>query len=300
MAKGGTIVKPAVSVLIRIRGVMPNLRPAEQRVAHAVLADPAKVSESSITLVARMCETSETTVLRFCRAIGLAGYPELRLALARAAHAEENNRRAGEPATGEITARDSLAEVVAKVTYADARAAEDTGALLDIDALCSAIDAIARAPRVGIYGIGSSALAGQQLQQRLHHLGLLSFMWSDPHLALSASAILGPRDAAIGISHTGATGETVEALRFARSRGATTVAVTNFERSPITEVADVVLRTASRETTFRAGAMSSRSAQFTVVDCLFSGLAQRSFDSSLRAMDRSESALRQRRQETAG
>ena len=65
--------KPALSVLIRVRGALPNLRPAEQRVAEAVLADPAGVSESSITALARQCETSETTVLRFCRAIGLAG-----------------------------------------------------------------------------------------------------------------------------------------------------------------------------------------------------------------------------------
>lgn len=77
--------KPTLSVLIRVRGALPNLRPAEQRVAAAVLAEPALVSESSITAVARRCLTSETTVLRFCRAIGLAGYPELRIALARAA-----------------------------------------------------------------------------------------------------------------------------------------------------------------------------------------------------------------------
>ena len=46
--------------------------------AQAVLADPAGISESSITAVARKCQTSATTVLRFCRAIGLAGYPEMR------------------------------------------------------------------------------------------------------------------------------------------------------------------------------------------------------------------------------
>ena len=84
--------KPALSVLIRVRGALPNLRPAEQRVAAAVLADPAGVSESSITALARQCETSETTVLRFCRAIGLAGYPDLRLALARAAQEQEGDQ----------------------------------------------------------------------------------------------------------------------------------------------------------------------------------------------------------------
>ena len=83
-----TTMRPSVSVLVRVRGALPGLRPAEQRVAEAVLADPAGISESSITSVARRCQTSETTVLRFCRAIGLNGYPELRIALARAARAK--------------------------------------------------------------------------------------------------------------------------------------------------------------------------------------------------------------------
>ena len=71
--------------------------PAEQRVASMPTSDPAAISESSITTVARQCQTSETTVLRFCRAIGLAGYPELRIALARAAQWEEADRGGSAP-----------------------------------------------------------------------------------------------------------------------------------------------------------------------------------------------------------
>ena len=48
-------------------------------------------------------------MLRFCRAIGLAGYPELRIALARAAQSEETDQSAGAPNTGQISA-DRLAE----------------------------------------------------------------------------------------------------------------------------------------------------------------------------------------------
>ena len=45
---------------------------------------------------------------------------------------------------------------------------------------------------------------------------------------------------------------------------ATTVALTNFPKTPITRVADLVLTTAARETTFRSGATASRLAQLTV------------------------------------
>lgn len=289
-----TAPKPALSVLIRVRGAMPNLRPAEQRVAEAVLADPAGISESSITTVARRCQTSETTVLRFCRAIGLAGYPELRIALARAAQWEETDHTAGAVVSSQIGAGDSLADVVAKITHADARAIEETGAALDLHVLERAIDAVHTAGRVDIYGIGASALVGSDLHQKLHRIGRISFAWSDPHLALTAAAVLGRGDVAIGISHTGTTIDTVDALAVARSRGATTIAITNFHGSPIVGEADLTLLTAARETTFRSGAMSSRIAQLAVIDCVFAGVAQRSYDSAIAALEDTYDVVRSR------
>ncbi|GAA3631113.1 MurR/RpiR family transcriptional regulator [Microlunatus ginsengisoli] len=286
--------RPAVSVLVRVRGAMPNLRPAEQRVAEAVLADPAGVSESSITTVARRCQTSETTVLRFCRAIGLGGYPELRIALARAAQWEESDHSAGAPVTGQISATDSLGDIVAKITHADARAIEETAAAVDLEALQQAVDALVGAGRVDIYGIGASALVGADLHQKLHRIGMVSFAWSDPHLALTAAAVLRPGDVAVGISHTGTTIDTVDALRVARARGATTIAITNFEGAPMVAEADLTLLTAARETTFRSGAMSSRIAQLALIDCLFAGVAQHSYEQAIAALEDTYAVVRSR------
>lgn len=286
--------RSSLSVLIRVRGALPNLRPAEQRVAQAVLEDPAGVSESSITTVAKRCQTSETTVLRFCRAIGLAGYPELRIALARAAQWEESDAHAGAPVSGVIDQFDTLADVVAKITYADARAVEDTGAALDLEVLEQAVQAVCNAARIDIYGTGASALVGADLHQKLHRIGLVSFHWPEAHLALTSAAVLKPGDVAVGISHTGTTIDTVDALRVARSRGATTVAVTNFDGSPLTGESDHVLTTAARETTFRSGAMSSRIAQLVVVDCLFAGVAQKSHDAALDALRNTYSVVQSR------
>lgn len=272
---------------------MPNLRPAEQRVAQAVLADPAKISESSITSVARLCQTSETTVLRFCRAIGLAGYPELRIALARAAQWEESGH-SGAPITGQISATDSLDDVVAKITHADARAIEDTAAAIDMAVLRASVDAVVEAGRIDIYGAAASALVGQDLHHKLHRIGLVSFMWAEPQLALTSAAVLQKGDVAIGISHTGTTVDTIDMLKAARRQGATTIGITNFNGSPITEESDLLLVTAARETTFRSGAMSSRIAQLAIIDYLFAGVAQRSYDSAIQALDSNYSAARSR------
>jgi DNA-binding MurR/RpiR family transcriptional regulator len=289
------MTKPTPSVLIRVRSALPNLRPAEQRVAQAVLDAPAAISESSITSVARQCQTSETTVLRFCRAIGLAGYPELRIALARAAQHEEAGHEAGAPINGDISAGDTLSDVVAKITHADARAIEETAAALDLAALKAAVDAVCAARRVDIYGTGASALVGHDLQHKLHRIGLTAFIWAEAHLALTSAALMTGDDVAIAISHTGTTLDTIDPLRVARQRGATTIAVTNFERSAITAVSDVVLLTAARETTFRSGAMSSRIAQLALVDCMFAAVAQRFYDRSLAAVQTTRLVLQSRR-----
>jgi DNA-binding MurR/RpiR family transcriptional regulator len=73
------------------------------------------------------------------------------------------------------------------------------------------------------------------------------------------------------------------------------VAITNFPRSPITVPARFVLTTAARETAFRSGAMTSRIAQLTVVDCLFVVLAQHDLPVSREALERTFAAAQAKR-----
>src|SRR5699024_1085638 len=77
----------------------------------------------------------------------------------------------------------------------------------------------------------------------------------------------------------------------ARQHGATTIALTNFPRSPIMETADHILTTAARETTFRSGATASRIAQLTVVDCLFIGIAQQHLEETMNALEATRNAV---------
>jgi N-acetylmuramic acid 6-phosphate etherase len=56
-----------------------------------------------------------------------------------------------------------------------------------------------------------------------------------------AAKKIGPRDVVIGIAASGRTPYTVEALRYARSRRATTVAVTANPRSPLTRAARIAI-----------------------------------------------------------
>jgi len=135
------------TLLTHIRSLLPSLAPAERRVAEAAVADPAGVATKTISQLAELCETSETTVVRFCRAIGIRGYPELRIALASAAGRADTG---GHPVGvgSDIGPDDSLDDVLAKVGYADAHAVQDTVRQLDTANLGAVIDAIVAARRV--------------------------------------------------------------------------------------------------------------------------------------------------------
>jgi DNA-binding MurR/RpiR family transcriptional regulator len=285
----------ARDVLVRVRAAIPSLRPAEQRVAKAFMAQPAEMASSSIGVVAERCETSQTTVSRLVRTLGFANYHEFRLALARAATLEAAEADGGIVLSGDILPGDDLSEIVAKIAYSDARAIEETANHLDLGQLEAAVDAIVTARRIDIYGIGASGFVGADLQQKLHRIRLMAFVWNEAHGALTSSALLGPGDVVIGISHTGTTTDTIDAVRLARAHGATAIAVTNFERSPLAEAADVTLATAARETTFRSGAMSSRIAQLAVIDFLFVAVASRSYEQTVDALERTRAAVAGRR-----
>jgi len=282
----------AVPTTVRARGLLPSLSPAERRVAQVVIDEAATAASLTITDLARRARSSETTVIRFCRAMGFGGYSELRLTLA-----AEAGRAADDegPIGSDISETDDLAAVVKKIAFADARAIEETAGQLDLAVLARVVDLVVASRRVDIYGVGASAFVAGDFQQKLHRIGRVAYAWSDVHVALTSAALLDSRDVAFGISHTGTTSDTIEAFAEARRRGARTVAVTNFPRSPITRVADHVLTTAARETTFRSGAMASRLAQLTVIDCVFVGVAQRTYRETRMALEATYQAVSGRR-----
>ncbi len=80
-------------------------------------------------------------------------------------------------------------------------------------------------------------------------------------------------------------------LAQARASGATTVAITNFSTSPIADVADHLLSTSVRETSYRSGEMSARHSQFLVLDLLYLAVAQRTHERATQTWARAADAV---------
>lgn len=284
------MIEPDVPLSAVIRRKLPELQPAMRRVGEIIVADPSRVAATSIGALAAEAKTSETTVVRFCREVGAAGYAELRLSLAREAGARS---QAGEDDddTGDILPSDDLHSVVKKIAYADIKSVEDTARMLSLTDLASVVADVVAADRIQVFGVGASGLVALDFEQKLERIGLIADCSVDPHRAITIAALANEKTVTFGFSHTGSTVDTIEALRIAGDNGATTVAVTNSPDSALAKLADKKLLTAARETTFRSGATGSRLAQLMVVDCLFVAIAQQTYDASIRALEDTRAAV---------
>ncbi|MEU6174946.1 MurR/RpiR family transcriptional regulator [Streptantibioticus parmotrematis] len=277
----------------KVRTLAPSMTRSMQRVAETVAGDPAACSRLTVTALAQRTGTSEATVVRTARLLGYPGYRDLRLALAGFAAQLE----AGTPAsvTADIAVDDPLADVVAKLAHDERQTLADTAAALDLSQLELAVGALATARRVDVYGVGASALVGQDLTQKLLRIGLVAHAHSDPHLAVTNAVQLRQGDVALAITHSGNTVDVIEPLRVAFDAGATTIAVTGRPDGAVAQYADHVLTTSTaRESELRPAAMSSRTGQLLVVDCLFVGVAQRTYERAAPALSASYEALAHR------
>lgn len=283
------------TVLVRIRKAIPELPPSEQRVAQRVLLDPSGAAGRSIRSLASLCNTSTTSVVRFYKRLGYSTYQDLRLDLASEATRERVVHQEFSQASGDIDPADSLNDIVNKVALNEIRSIEDTVETLNLDHLAEAVEAVTCAQRIDIFGIGASAVVGMDLHQKLNRVRRTALIWPEASSAWTSAAILSPGTVAIGISHSGRTRDVTEFLRIARLSGATTIALTNFPDSPVGSTANITLTTAARENPLRAGALGSRIAQLMIVDCLFIGTAQATFEESTKALSETYQVISGRR-----
>ncbi|MFF7157765.1 SIS domain-containing protein [Streptomyces sp. NPDC008139] len=276
-AKGYGHAGARIDVTALIRAELPHLTGSLRKVAELVLADPGSVIGCSAAELGRRTGTSQPTVTRFCRAVGLESYQHLLIELVR------ESARGDEPAWGtseigpDISPDDDLRRVVTVVGQADLGAVQRTLDTIDLASLERAAQAVARARRIDVYGVGGSGAVAVETELRLFGIGCAVRGWNEVHAATTSAALLTPADVAIGISHSGSTRETIEPFELARARGATTVAITADHRSPLARAAEVRLISATAETSFRAGSIGARHSVLVLIDCLYVRVAQLSY-----------------------
>ena len=265
------------NIEVRTQNIYENLSNAEKKVAAYFLDNVENVFAKPISQLAEESGVSKVAWVRFCKAIGFDGLKDLKKSLF-----SELHETAGEPAEAaafsDIREATGIDQLILSVKNNSIRAVRDTTKLLDPASVEAAARQILNARSVRIFGVGASALVGEDLYNKLLRIDKNVCFCRDLHIQLTYAANMTPQDVAVLISMSGNTKEVLEMLALSRQCGTPTVALTKFDKSVLAQNADIRLYISAPEATPRSGAMSSRIAQMVAVDVLFTAVAHLDYD----------------------
>jgi RpiR family carbohydrate utilization transcriptional regulator len=253
-------------MLTQISSAIPSLSPSEKRVAEWILEHPKEATDATLAHIAGECRTSEPTVLRFCRRLGLGGFRELGIRLAGSLSAP------GSYVHRDVSANDSTSDAAMKVMDASIQSLVEMRTALSGMPIDQAARAMAEARQIAFAGLGASGHVARDACHKFFRLGIPCSSLLDTPMILQFASIAEPDDVLVLLSHTGRWQEFEQAATIARERGATVVAITNPE-SDLASRASILFPCRVVEDTNVYTPMSSRLGQLALLDAILVALA---------------------------
>lgn len=276
-------------LLIYMQGILASLNPTERLIAEYVLEDPERILSSSISEVREGSGASVGSIVGFCRGLGLKGFAEFKISLAR------ELAQGGFPGVGPDADNGQNDSLFEKVFRFHAKSLGTTLQINNQETFRQAALALDRGKRIEIFSTGISFSVAYLISCKLRLIGLPAYAQFDSHMQVIAATQLTKSDVAFGISCSGSTQETVNCLKIAQSKGARTICLTNSMKSPITLFSDLALFATPGEIKYFQAPLASRITQLAIIDALFVFLAQKHKDrTAIRLRDAGEELLKQR------
>lgn len=251
------------SCLSAVKAYFPKLTKKEQQLAKYILDNHEKVISMTTAELAENAGVVKSVIVRFCKSIGFSGYTEFKLLLSRELAKNEQFNF-----TPYISENDNSENIFKKIFSSNIKTLHDTAVGLDMNLFGNAAESLKNAKNIFVYGIGTSAGIANDFQYRLIEVGKNAFFFTDVvNMKISVQNIK-RGDVAIGISNSGRTAPTVDALRHAKENGARTICVTSFPDSEITKYSDFPLVIKTDEIQYPIEAISARIAHISVLDSL--------------------------------
>ncbi|WP_082621304.1 MurR/RpiR family transcriptional regulator [Bordetella sp. N] len=221
-----------MSLTQQITSCLDQLTPAQQNLARYLLDHREQVAFMTARALAEAVGQSDAAVVRFARAVGYAGYPQLREAL-RGSLLE----RAG--ALGMRKAPPSSAEALKNDIFdTDAALIAETARLNSTDTALAIADLLIGARRVWVTGHGTSYPLAAYLAMHLNQVMDKVQVFNVEHGDLADRfRTVGEGDVFIGIGYVRYLPYTVDILQLARDNGAQVVAITDRPTSPLARLA---------------------------------------------------------------
>ena len=259
--------------LLTIKNRYADLTTTEQAVADYILQNSQDVIHMPIASFAENAGVVKSAIIRCCKSLGFEGYSDLKIALAM--ELSQNRKLNYNPY---IDTDDDAGAILDKVFSSNVKTLHDTAEKIDRKVLRTAVSLLDQAKIIYIYAIGTSSGIAQEFQYRLMQIGKTALCINDVPTMKVSSLNIKEGDVAIGISHSGRTIATIEALQAAKKQGASTLCITSYPGSKITENSDYSIEIYSDEIDYPMEAISARIAHLSVIDALTIAISAKNYE----------------------
>ena len=255
----------ARSVLGVICSAYDSFFEAEKKIADYIMEHKEQAVDMTVGELAKASGTSDATVSRICRRCGFKGFQNLKLTLAREILEEEHQ---SQEVTNDIdrmnleqSLKNILANKIAELT--------ETIKMMDIKNLEIILDKLEHARMVQLAAVGNTIPVALDGAFKLNQLGIPAVA-GDIWEAQAAYAFnLGPEDVVLIISNSGSSKRLETLALGAKENGSTLVLITNNRESPLAQICDYKIITATREKLLTEEFWFSRVTATTVIEIIY-------------------------------
>jgi len=259
-----------MAVLATIRLKLKDLTQMQQHIAQFILGQPKEVINMSITQLAMATGVkSESSIVKFYRTLGFAGYHDFKVNLT-----AEIAGKVFYHTYSDITENDNLVTIKQKIFQGAMQALQDNLNALNSDILLQAVTMIDQAKRVIFLGYGTSGAVALHAFFNFSRLGLNCHFSMDSHINAIILAEPQEGDVIFCISHSGESKDVVEPVKHAKPP-AKVIALTGSSDSHLSRIAEVCITTISEEVNYRTDAMVSRIVQTAIMDTMYTAVGLR-------------------------
>lgn len=238
---------------------------AEKKIADCIMEQKDAVIHMTVAELADASGTSDATVSRFCRRLGFKSFQNLKMALAKEVMEEQQKAI---QVSNDIDRRDksqSLQNILAnKITELT-----ETIHLMDSEVLEHALQLLEHAGLVQIAAVGNTIPVALDCAFKLNQLGIRAVSGSIWEGEAARAFNLSSSDVLLLISNSGASQRLYTLAQGAKENGASLMIITNNEHSPLAQLCDCVMVTATREKLLTGEFWFSRITAMMVVEVLY-------------------------------
>ncbi len=227
-----------MDLLQQIEHELPSMSKGHKLLAGYVLENYDKASYMTALKLGKAIGVSESTVVRFAYSLGFDGYPKFQKALKQLVQSKLTSLQRLKIAQNEME-NSNVVETILKEDIANIK---NTLEQMDINVFNKAVESILSAEKIYIIGVRSCEALSAFLIHYLAYLLPDSLCVMPTHAdTLEYIIRINPRDCFIGISFPRYSTKTLDAMKFAKERGAKTIAITDTQMSPLAKEADYAI-----------------------------------------------------------